>query len=199
MMNQKQLGNLIRTIRTKNNLDQKSFSKSIGSTVSALSNWENGRNYPKTEYLEKISRLYSVPLSYLTKSTKERITEIVNELENETNRYEEYKVLYDVAFKFKLIDDITALIEERQVTFGFYTDQDIRTIIIDEIHKKDITQKYEPFTIENAQWFIEERFMKCENEVTNILKSKNVDEKLIKQYQLEFYKFKKAILNIQNN
>ena len=49
------LGNRIKDIRISLNYDQKSFAKEIGATVSALSNWENGRNKPNMEKLSNIS------------------------------------------------------------------------------------------------------------------------------------------------
>ena len=45
------LGKRIKDIRINLNYDQKRFAKEIGATVSALSNWENGRNKPWKNYL----------------------------------------------------------------------------------------------------------------------------------------------------
>jgi len=51
------LGNRIKEIRIKLNYDQKRFANEIGATVSALSNWENGRNKPNMDRLSKIAQL----------------------------------------------------------------------------------------------------------------------------------------------
>lgn len=51
------LGRRIRTIRNKLKLDQKQFAERLDVTVSALSNWECGRNKPKEMFLEKIAEL----------------------------------------------------------------------------------------------------------------------------------------------
>ena len=51
------LGNRIKEIRIKPNYDQKRFANEIGATVSALSNWENGRNKPNMDRLSKIAQL----------------------------------------------------------------------------------------------------------------------------------------------
>ncbi|EGQ2700922.1 helix-turn-helix transcriptional regulator, partial [Staphylococcus pseudintermedius] len=83
MMSEKKLGNLIRYIRNSKNLDQKSFAKEISTTVSALSNWENGRNYPKPQYINNICKKFDIPKSYLTMTTEERIKEIVEDLETQ--------------------------------------------------------------------------------------------------------------------
>lgn len=52
-----EIGNRIRRIRNELNMDQKDFAKKIGATVSALSNWENGRNKPKMNIVNNISEL----------------------------------------------------------------------------------------------------------------------------------------------
>lgn len=51
------LGRRIRVIRNSLKLDQKQFAKKLDITVSALSNWECGRNKPKEMFLEKIAAL----------------------------------------------------------------------------------------------------------------------------------------------
>lgn len=51
------LGKRIKDIRISLNYDQKRFAKEIGATVSALSNWENGRNKPNMEKLSKIAKI----------------------------------------------------------------------------------------------------------------------------------------------
>lgn len=59
------LGNRIKEIRIKLNYDQKRFAKEIGATVSALSNWENGRNKPNMDRLIKIAQLGNISVTEL--------------------------------------------------------------------------------------------------------------------------------------
>lgn len=62
MMNQEQIGKIIKDIRKKNNLTQKEFAKELGVTFQAVSKWENGLNIPDIEILTKISKQYGVSL-----------------------------------------------------------------------------------------------------------------------------------------
>jgi DNA-binding protein len=66
-----ELGNRIKTIRLSLELDQKQFAKKINATVSALSNWENGRNKPNMEKLSNISKLGNISLDNLLNGTIE--------------------------------------------------------------------------------------------------------------------------------
>ncbi|HHO4892534.1 TPA: helix-turn-helix domain-containing protein [Staphylococcus aureus] len=59
------VGKTIKQLRIANGLDQYNFAKRIKSTVSALSNWENGRNYPKDDYLYRISKAFNVSIEYI--------------------------------------------------------------------------------------------------------------------------------------
>ncbi len=51
------IGNKIKTIRISLEMNQKEFAKIIGSNVSALSNWENGRNKPNMKKLSNIAKI----------------------------------------------------------------------------------------------------------------------------------------------
>lgn len=55
----------IKDIRVGLNLNQKGFADKIGSTVSALSNWENGRNKPNDLMLKSIADVGNVSIGYL--------------------------------------------------------------------------------------------------------------------------------------
>lgn len=64
------IGRRIRDIRLGKNkfntkYDQASFAKLIGSTVSALSNWENGRNKPNYNMLKKIADIGEISIDTL--------------------------------------------------------------------------------------------------------------------------------------
>ena len=51
------IGNKIKKIRISLEMNQKEFAKIIGSNVSALSNWENGRNKPNMKKLSNIAKI----------------------------------------------------------------------------------------------------------------------------------------------
>ena len=62
------LGKPIKDIRINLNYDQKRFAKEIGATVSALSNWENGRNKPNMEKLSNIAKIGDTSVKELLRS-----------------------------------------------------------------------------------------------------------------------------------
>ena len=62
------LGKRIKDIRINLNYDQKRFAKEIGATVSALSNWENGRNKPNMEKLSNIAKIGDTSAKELLRS-----------------------------------------------------------------------------------------------------------------------------------
>lgn len=55
-----EIGLRIRLIRSELNMTQQEFSNLIGSPVSSLSNWENGRNKPKLEILKRIAEVGNI-------------------------------------------------------------------------------------------------------------------------------------------
>lgn len=64
-----QLGLKIKNIRAELGDDQKEFSQKIKSTVSALSNWENGRNKPNDIMLKRIADLGGITVDELLYGT----------------------------------------------------------------------------------------------------------------------------------
>ena len=52
----------IKKIRIKNGLSQEQFAQIFHVTRQAVSNWENGRNYPELSSLAKMSIVFGVPL-----------------------------------------------------------------------------------------------------------------------------------------
>lgn len=59
------IGQRIKDIRSNLNMDQKTFANKLKATVSALSNWENGRNKPNDIMLRRIAELGNVSVAYL--------------------------------------------------------------------------------------------------------------------------------------
>ena len=78
------IGNRIRKIRTSLQMDQKQFSEIINTTVSALSNWENGRNKPNMEKLKRIAQLADISVEELLYGTifRQRFNEYWTQLIN---------------------------------------------------------------------------------------------------------------------
>lgn len=59
------VGKRIQAIRFAKGMDQKQFSDIIHATVSALSNWETGRNLPNKERLKNIADLAGITVQKL--------------------------------------------------------------------------------------------------------------------------------------
>lgn len=59
------VGTRIKAIRFAKGMDQKQFSDIIHATVSALSNWENGRTLPNKERLKNIADLAGITVQKL--------------------------------------------------------------------------------------------------------------------------------------
>ena len=59
------LKNLIKELRTRNNMTLKAFGESIGVSESAVSSYESGKKKPGQETLEKISQVYDVSREWL--------------------------------------------------------------------------------------------------------------------------------------
>ena len=62
-MNQEKIGNLIKKLRTDNNLTQKELAEKLNVTFQAVSKWENGKSVPDIAQLHEISKLFSIDIS----------------------------------------------------------------------------------------------------------------------------------------
>ncbi|MDK8502124.1 helix-turn-helix transcriptional regulator [Aerococcus sp. UMB1112A] len=98
------VGQRIKNIRSTLKLDQKTFAKKIGATVSALSNWENGRNKPNDIKAKAIADLAGITVDELLHGQQD------NELVQIYNKHsaEDYGKLFKY---YRLIDGMT--IEEQ--------------------------------------------------------------------------------------
>lgn len=76
------LGQRIKNIRASLKMNQKTFSKRIGSTVSALSNWENGRNKPNDIMIREIASLGAVSVNYLLTGESDSKIKLLNDIES---------------------------------------------------------------------------------------------------------------------
>lgn len=64
-MNQEKIGQVIKEIRTKNNLSQQAFAEKFGVTYQAVSKWENGKNIPDIATIKEICKEYNLKLEDL--------------------------------------------------------------------------------------------------------------------------------------
>ena len=64
-MDQERFGQIIKEIRTKNNLTQKEFADKMNVTFQAVSKWENGKSIPDISILKKISEDFNIDLEEL--------------------------------------------------------------------------------------------------------------------------------------
>lgn len=65
---------VIRSLRIEKGWTQREFAEKIGTSTSAVANWEVGTRIPKADKLEEIADLFNVDIDYLlgktTKTTK---------------------------------------------------------------------------------------------------------------------------------
>lgn len=80
------IGQRIKHIRSELGLNQKEFANKIDATVSALSNWENGRNKPNDIMLNNISKLGDITVDELLHGIGYTPERIYNLLINSPNR-----------------------------------------------------------------------------------------------------------------
>lgn len=69
-INKPRVGIRIKDIRLEKGMDQKQFAEMINATVSALSNWEKGRNLPNKERLRNIADLAGMTVQQLLEGEK---------------------------------------------------------------------------------------------------------------------------------
>lgn len=58
------LNTKILTLRKDNNLSQKEFAERTGISTRTLQSYEYGEQSPKYEYLQRLSSIFNVPMSY---------------------------------------------------------------------------------------------------------------------------------------
>lgn len=62
-MDQEKFGNLIKKLRTDNNLTQKELADKLNVTFQAVSKWENGKSVPDIAQLHEISKIFNIDIS----------------------------------------------------------------------------------------------------------------------------------------
>ncbi|MFL2134951.1 helix-turn-helix domain-containing protein [Ruoffia sp. FAM 24228] len=111
-----ELGKRIKYIRSSLKMDQKSFANLIDATVSALSNWENGRNAPNDIRLKAIADIAGISVEELKygnelerKKRNEDIEMWKRVLENHTNDLDSLQNLKDSNYLTNLMNITTKL------------------------------------------------------------------------------------------
>ena len=66
------MGDKLKSLRTKKKLTQKQVSDMIGLAVSAVSSYESGSRYPSYDVLIKLARIFHVSTDYLLGMTDKR-------------------------------------------------------------------------------------------------------------------------------
>lgn len=194
MRTQKNVGNIIRKIRIISGLDQKTFAKRINTTVSALSNWENGRNYPKEDYLVRINREFNIPIDFILYETHERVFKVIELLKNDINFEKKYKFLYNEEINANIIEIVTNEINDFSNQLGKGTsiyipdDSDIYDLVKKELSKYDKLSKYEHFDDKEAIVFISEHLSTFIKENSTTLKENDISNDLVNYIEKILYK-----------
>lgn len=107
------IGKRIKDIRSSLKMSQKSFAEKINATVSALSNWENGRNKPNDIMLREIALLGNTT-----------VTQILTGIDESNTLYNIGKNVY-----IDLLDEYN---EENEIgkALRFFTDKEISDVIL---------------------------------------------------------------------
>ena len=71
-MESKNIGQIIKDIRKKNNLTQAEFAEMFNVTYQAVSKWENGKNIPDILILRDISKQFNIDMNELFDTNKTR-------------------------------------------------------------------------------------------------------------------------------
>lgn len=79
------LGQRVKAIRSELNLSQKELAEKIGTTISAVSNWECGRNNPNSVMVQRLDKLAGG--YYLSPNT---IRQVIEYLETQEEIFYEY-------------------------------------------------------------------------------------------------------------
>ena len=105
-MNQEKIGNLIKQIRTNNNLTQKQLADKYGVTYQAVSKWENGKNIPDISLIKQMSKDFNIDIEDI--------------LEGKVNKKKNKKILLIIII-ILLIISIIILIIKKEENFTFST------------------------------------------------------------------------------
>ena len=88
-------GDILKKLRKDKNLTQDELAQKINSSRSNIANYENGKNMPSVEILQKLSELFDVSTDYLLGKSDQRNPEKVNIEEVDVAFSSGYKGLND--------------------------------------------------------------------------------------------------------
>jgi transcriptional regulator with XRE-family HTH domain len=129
------VGEKIKQLRRKNNIQQSRLAKYLNVTNGAISNWENNRRLPSIEELKKIAECFKVSLDYFSDGsynfeTREVMIEEKQEEAMKVLTYDHQKWSFSMISRLLLIVSsfallLSAFVEERAAIlfffYGFYT------------------------------------------------------------------------------
>lgn len=90
----KSISEQIKEIRNIQGLTQQEFAEKINVTRSAVTNWENNRNYPDIQTIVLISDLFDISLDQLLKGDTMVIKKITNDTKVRKKQSKQLKVFY---------------------------------------------------------------------------------------------------------
>lgn len=190
-----QLGKRIRDIRNSLGWDQKKFSEQINSTVSALSNWENGRNKPKDNTLKKIAELGGILEEHLLYASLEEYTHafIKNYYINNEN--------FTSSLKAELSDDVIYQVLRNPTYHGMYAAGEFD--LLNSSIQSEITRTLNRFI--NHHGFSNDGVINFSlsgiNDIKNELKlylEKGIDQELYKEIDAAFSNTYTQIHSLRN-
>lgn len=73
-------GNILKKIRQENNLTQEELAKKINTSRSNIANYENDKNMPSVDILEKLSKIFGCSIDYLLGKTTENSISISDKI-----------------------------------------------------------------------------------------------------------------------
>ena len=178
------LGKRIKHIRVSLNMDQKTFSEKIGSTVSALSNWENGRNKPNDIMLNAIANSANISVDeLLSPSLEDSIKQYLEEIQTFEIRQgdQKYKILYDPREKAKLYSYLLKQnYSSLSIQYGvrYY----VKELIERYLDRKIELEGYIPYSNENACSYTDYLIREIDKKLTDYFKIDEVNPKDIGDY-----------------
>ena len=81
-------GNILKKLRQENNLTQDELAKKINTSRSNIANYENDKNMPSVDILEKLSHTFNCSTDYLMGKTNKKNID-TNDMNSIKNYYEE--------------------------------------------------------------------------------------------------------------
>ena len=127
------IGNEIKTRRTELNLTQEDLAKKLNVSRTAISNWEQQRNYPDIELLVTISDVLDISLDKLLRGD----SKMVKELSLDYKKKKKYRILITISVAIILALSILILCIWKNTPTVFNSDD----LVIEGIEKVEIPER----------------------------------------------------------